>query len=188
MPAPVRILAFSGSARRESLNRKFLGFAVEAARLAGCEVTLDDLGGLAMPLYNGDLEDAEGIPQGAKKLAELVASHDGLLVASPEYNAKPTPLLMNAIDWCSRVEPVPFEGKVAAVISASPGPFGGVRSLALTQQLLSKLGCLVVPGQCYLAGAAKAFDAAGGLTQEHARRSVTALVSKLAWTASRLAP
>jgi NAD(P)H-dependent FMN reductase len=95
---------------------------------------------------------------------------------------------MNAIDWCSRVEPVPFVGKVAAVISASPGPLGGVRSLALTQQLLLKLGCLVVPGQCYLAGAAKAFDADGRLTQEHAQRSVRALVSKLAWTASRLAP
>jgi len=188
MSTPVRVLAFCGSARRASLNRKFLGFAVEAAREAGCEVTVADLGELAMPLYNGDLEDAEGIPPAAKTLADLVASHHGLLVASPEYNAKPTPLLMNAIDWCSRVEPVPFVGKVAAVISASPGPLGGVRSLALTQQLLLKLGCLVVPGQCYLAGAAKAFDAEGRLTQEHAQRSARALVAKLAWTASRLAP
>jgi NAD(P)H-dependent FMN reductase len=188
MSTPVRILAFSGSARRASLNRKFLGFAVDAAREAGCVVTVADLGELAMPLYNGDLEDAEGIPPGAKTLADLIASHAGLLVASPEYNAKPTPLLMNAIDWCSRVEPVPFEGKVAAVISASPGPLGGVRSLVLTQQLLLKLGCLVVPGQCYLPGAGKAFDEAGRLTQEHAQRSVRVLVSKLASTASRLAP
>jgi NAD(P)H-dependent FMN reductase len=186
MPIPTRILAFSGSARRESLNRRFLAVAVEEARQEGCEVTLVELGELALPIFNGDLEDEQGLPPGARKLAGLIASHSGLLVASPEYNAMPTPLLKNTLDWCSRVEPNPFEGRVAAVISASPGSLGGVRSLVLAQQLLTKLGCQVVPGQCFLPGAGKAFDPSGRLTSEHSLKSLKALVSKLAWTASRL--
>jgi NAD(P)H-dependent FMN reductase len=187
MANPVRILAFSGSARRESLNRKFLAVAVEAVREAGCDVTVADLNELALPLYHGDLEDAEGLPANAARLVELIGSHAGLLVASPEYNSMPTPLLKNTIDWCTRAEPNPFEGKVAAVISASPGPLGGVRSLQLAQQLLLKLGCHVVPGQCFLPQAAKAFDAEGRLTNARAHESVKALAARLADTARRLA-
>jgi NAD(P)H-dependent FMN reductase len=188
MPTPVRILAFAGSARRESLNRRFLAVAAEAARGAGCAVTLADLGELALPLFNGDLEDAGGIPPGALALSGQIASTHGLLIASPEYNSMLTPLLKNALDWCSRVEPNPFEGKVAAVVSASPGPLGGVRSLVQVQQLLAKLGCLVVPGQCILPSAGKAFDADGRLTNEHSQRSVQSLASRLASTAARMAP
>lgn len=187
MANPVRILAFSGSARRESLNRKFLAVAVQATRDAGCEVTVADLNELVLPLYHGDLEDAEGMPPNAARLVELIDSHGGLLIASPEYNSMPTPLLMNTLDWCSRAEPNPFEGKVAAVISASPGPFGGVRSLQLAQQLLLKLGCHVVPGQCFLPQANKAFDAQGRLANSRANESVKALAAKLADTARRLA-
>ena len=111
----------AGSARRESFNRRFLAVAVEEARSAGCEVAVADLGELALPLYNGDLEESGGMPPGALRLAGLVASHQALLVASPEYNSMPSPLLKNALDWCSRAEPNPFEGRVAAVMSASPG-------------------------------------------------------------------
>lgn len=187
MPGPVRILAFSGSARSDSLNRKFLATAVQAARDAGCEVTVADLGALNLPLYHGDLEDKDGMPAGASTLIGLVTSHQGLLVASPEYNSMITPLLKNTIDWCSRADENPFEGKVAAVISASPGPYGGVRSLAMAQQLLLKLGCLVVPGQCSLVHASKAFDASGKLLDERAQKAVQALVGKLFQTTSRLA-
>lgn len=187
MESPVRILAFSGSSRRGSLNGRFLAAAVREAREAGCEVTEVDLGALALPLYDGDLEDAAGVPEGATRLAALIAGHHGMLVASPEYNAMPSPLLKNALDWCSRVEPNPFEGRVAAVISASPGALGGVRSLALAQQLLTKLGCLVVPGQCILPGASKAFDREGRLQSEHALKSVRALVARLTHLSTRLA-
>jgi chromate reductase len=187
MSSPVRILAFSGSARRDSYNRKFLAAAVQAARDAGCEVTVADLGELNLPLYQGDLEDRDGIPAGAATLIGLVASHQGLLVASPEYNSMITPLLKNAFDWCSRADDNPFEGRVAAVLSASPGPLGAVRSLAMAQQLLLKLGCLVVPGQCYLAHAAKAFDASGKLLDERAQKSVQALGVKLFQITSKLA-
>jgi NAD(P)H-dependent FMN reductase len=174
-----RLLAFAGSARRESLNRKFLAVAVAAAREAGAEVTLLDLNDTVLPLYHGDVEDAEGLPANATKLIALIAEHDGLLIASPEYNGMLTPLLKNTLDWCIRGDGNPFEGKVAAVVSASPGPFGGIRSLALAQQLLLKLGCRVIPGQNALVDAGKAFDAAGQLTDGRAEKSVRALAAVL---------
>lgn len=179
MPTTLRILAFAGSARRESLNRKFLAVAVQAAREAGAEVTLLDLNDYVLPLYHGDLEDASGLPENATKLVALIAAHDALLIASPEYNSMFTPLLKNTIDWCTRADDDPFPGKIAAVISASPGPYGGVRSLVLAQQLLLKLGCHVVPGQAALTHAGKAFDAAGKLTDARAEKSVRGLVAAL---------
>jgi NAD(P)H-dependent FMN reductase len=185
MAAP-RILAFSASARRESLNRKFLAIAVAAARAAGGEVTLLDLNDYVLPLYHGDLEDANGLPENAAKLIALIAQHDALLIASPEYNSMITPLLKNTIDWCTRGDDVPFTGKVAAVISASPGGFGAVRSLVLAQQLLLKLGCHVVPGQCALPHADKAFDAAGKLLDARAEKSVRALMAALVATTQKI--
>lgn len=179
MATTLRILAFAGSARRESLNRKFLAVAVQAAREAGAEVTLVDLNDYALPLYHGDLEDASGLPENAAKLVALIAAHDALLIASPEYNSMFTPLLKNTIDWCTRADDDPFPGKRAAVISASPGAFGGVRSLVLVQQLLLKLGCHVIPGQTALPNAGKAFDAAGKLLDARAEKSVRGLVAAL---------
>lgn len=185
MPAALRILAFAGSARRESLNKKFLAVAVAAAREAGGEVTPLDLNDLPLPLYHGDLEAESGLPENAKKLVALVTQHDALLIASPEYNSMFTPLLKNTIDWCSLADENPFTGKVAAVISASPGAYGGIRSLQLAQQLLLKLGCHIVPGQCALPHASKAFDAAGRLTDPRAEKSVRELMKELVATAAR---
>ena len=184
MAKPVRILAFAGSARRESLNRKFLAVAILAAKEAGAEVTLADLNELTLPLYHGDLEEAGGLPENAVKLIALITAHTGLLIASPEYNSMITPLLKNTIDWCTRGDDNPFEGKVAAVISASPGILGGVRSLAMAQALLLKLGCIVVPGQCFLPTAGKAFDASGQLVEPRAQKSVKVLMEKLVRTSA----
>jgi NAD(P)H-dependent FMN reductase len=181
-----RILAFAASARRESFNRKFLAHAVDAVRAAGGEVTLLDLNDFALPVYHGDLEDAEGLPANAVRLIGLVAGHDGLLVASPEYNSMFTPLLKNTVDWCSRADENPFEGRVAAVLSASPGAFGGVRSLQMAQQLFLKLGCHVVPGQCVLPHADKAFDPQGRLAEPRTLGTVKALAARLVLTAARL--
>lgn len=186
MPNSPRILAFSGSARRESLNKKILAAAVAAARDAGGEVTLIDLNDYVLPLYNGDLEDAGGLPVNATKLIELIASHAGLLIASPEYNSMITPLLKNTLDWCTRGEDDPFPGKVAAIVSASPGPFGGVRSQKLAQQLLMHLGCHVVPLQAILPHADKAFDAAGTLTDARAQKAVQKLAAALVETTRKL--
>lgn len=185
MPTP-RILAFSGSARRESLNKKLLAAVVAAARAAGAEVTVVDFKELPIPLYDGDLEDAEGIPPNAQKLIELITQHQGLLIASPEYNSQITPLLKNAIDWCTRADANPLPGKVAAVVSASPGAFGGIRSMTLARQLLTHLGCLVVPVQCILPGADKAFDEQGKLKEERHRKSVDAIARELVRVTTKL--
>ncbi len=187
MPATPRILAFSGSARLGSLNRKFLSVGVRAVREAGGEVTLIDLNDYVLPLYHGDLEEAAGLPANAAKLIGLIAGHSALLIASPEYNSMITPLLKNTLDWCTRGDTDPFGGKVAAVISASPGALGGIRSLQLAQQLLLKLGCHIVPGQVMLPHADKAFDANGELVEPRSLKAVQALAVALVRTATRLA-
>src|SRR5258708_27441800 len=177
MPTPPRILAFSGSARRGSYNRKLLAVVVEATRAAGGDVTLLDLNEFSLPLYHGDLEDAEGMPANATKLVDLITSHHGLLVASPEYNSQMTPLLKNTIDWTTRGDENPYTGKVAAVVSASPGMFGGVRSMTLARQLLTHLGCHVVPVQCILPQADKAFDPERRLSSTRSQESARAVAA-----------
>jgi NAD(P)H-dependent FMN reductase len=181
-----RILAFSGSARRASLNRKLLNVVVAAARESGGEVTVIDLNEYPLPLYHGDLEEAEGLPANAAKLIELIATHPGLLIASPEYNSMFTPLLKNTIDWCTRGDENPFTGRVAAVVSASPGMLGGVRSMTLVRQLLTHLGCHVIPAQCIVPHADKAFDPAGALISPRTQESARAVARALVETARKL--
>ncbi len=187
MPISPRILAFSGSARRESLNRKLLNAVVEATRAAGGEVTLVDLNEYVLPLYHGDLEDEKGLPENATKLITLITQHHGLLIASPEYNSQMTPLLKNTIDWCTRGDDNPFPGKVAAVVSASPSAFGAIRSMTLARQLLTHLGCLVVATQCVLPKADAAFDAEGKLKDERAQKAANGVAAELVRVAGRLA-
>lgn len=179
MAQPARLLAFSGSARIASLNRKLLAIAVQTTRETGAEVTLIDLNEYALPLYHGDLEDTAGLPKAAQSLIDLILQHDGLLIASPEYNSMITPLLKNTLDWCTRGDDNPFIGKTAGVLSASPGMLGGVRSLQMAQQLLLKLGCHVVPLQTMLPHADKAFDASGQLTDPRSMKSVRSLCTAL---------
>jgi len=184
-PSP-RILAFAGSARRASFNRKLLALAVAEAQSAGAHVTVLDLNEFALPLYNADLEDESGMPDAAQRLVKLIAEHDALLVASPEYNSQLTPLMKNTIDWCSRADENPFTGKIAAVISASPGPYGGLRSAAMTHQLLNKLGAFVIPATCNLAKAGEAFDEAGKLKAEHSLQLIRAVAIELVTTIRKL--
>lgn len=174
-----RILAFAGSARKDSLNRKLLAVTVRAVESAGVAVTTVNLNDYALPLFDGDLEDAQGMPENARRLLELMHTHAGLLIASPEYNSQLTPLLKNTIDWLSRADDDPFEGRVAAVVAASPGALGGARALQHARQLLLNLGCHVVPAQCILPKAHEAFDAEGNLQDARARKSVAALVGQL---------
>ncbi|HUR59160.1 MAG TPA: NAD(P)H-dependent oxidoreductase [Opitutaceae bacterium] len=178
MPAP-HILAFAGSARRESLNKKLLANVVEFTRAAGAEVTVVDFKDLPIPLYEGDLEDAEGMPPNAQKLIDLITQHQGLLISTPEYNSQMPPVLKNAIDWCTRADDNPLKGKVAAVVSASPGAFGAIRSMTLLRALLVHLGCHVVPAQCILPAADKAFDEQGKLKEERTRKAAQGVANEL---------
>jgi len=153
------LLAFSGSARINSLNALLLQHAAEMAREQGAVVEIIDLRALNLPLYDGDYEEANGIPDGARTLKEAMREADGFLIASPEYNSFPTPLLLNAIDWASRAEspeeaPLSaFKGKSAGLISASPGPLGGLRSLTALRSKLQNIGVTVVPALCAVGAA-----------------------------------
>jgi chromate reductase len=119
------ILVFAGSLRKGSYNKMLARVAASAAERAGAKVTLIDLADFPMPLYDGDVEAASGIPEHAMRLKELLKAHDGLLLACPEYNSSISGVLKNAIDWASR----PYgqnslSRKPSGVIGASPGPIG----------------------------------------------------------------
>jgi NAD(P)H-dependent FMN reductase len=185
-----RILAFAGSARTASLNKKLVHAAAAGARRAGAEVTLIDLRDYPMPIYDGDLEAGGQAPENALALRRLMLEHQGLLIASPEYNGSFAPLLKNAIDWTSR--PIdggdalaPYRDKVVALMSASPGAFGGLRGLAHVRSVLSNIGAIVLPGQLAVGKAHEAFQADGSLSDPGQRQAVEALGSTLATTLAR---
>lgn len=163
-----KILAFSGSTRRDSCNRKLLNAAVAATRAAGGEVTVIDLDDFPLPIYNGDLETREGVPDAAQRLKTLFKQHQALLIASPEYNSSISPVLKNTIDWISREWQgesglVPYQGKTALILGASPGNLGGMRMLPHLRQILTALGVVVTPKQVSVPSADQAFDADGSL-------------------------
>ena len=180
-----RIVAFAGSARKDSLNLKLVKVAAEGARAAGANVTVLDMRDFPMPLFNQDLEQAEGPPENASKLKEIMSAHGGLLIASPEYNSSITPLLKNTIDWVSRAGErkkalAAYEGKVAAVMSASPGRLGGLRGLVHLRSILSNIGVLVIPDQVSVGQAQTAFDEDGDLVDEGRRASIQGLGQSVA--------
>lgn len=164
-----KILAFSGSLREGSFNQKLVTIAAEGAEEAGAEVTLITLRDYRMPVFDEDLETAEGKPEAAKRLKALFLSHDALLIASPEYNSMITGALKNAIDWVSRPdteEEAPLSalaGKTAAIISASPGGYGGARSLGFLREFLGNIKITVLDNQFSLPKAHEAFAEDGSL-------------------------
>lgn len=174
----VKILAFCGSSRKESLNQKLLDIAAQGATDAGAQVTPISLRDLRLPIYDGDWEAEHGVPEAAQGVKALLAEHHALLIASPEHNGGYTALLKNTLDWASRPtsgDPsglAAFEGKVAALLSASPGLLGGVRSQIALQAVLNKIGVLVIPKSFALGAAHKAFDGEGRLTDAQGGKSV----------------
>ena len=174
----VKILAFCGSSRRDSVNRKLLEIAASGARNDGAEVTFITLADYPLPIYDAELESAHGVPERARALQEMFAGHDALLVASPEHNGGYTALLKNMLDWVSRPTATGspgqtlFAGKVAAVVSASPGPMGGIRAMLGMRGVLEKLGAILIPQGFSLGLAHQAFTEGGGLTDEKADAEV----------------
>lgn len=180
-----KILAFAGSSRKDSFNKKILKIASSAAALAGAEVTVIDLKDYPLPLFDQDLEASEGAPANALKLKKLFKEHAGLLIASPEYNSSVTPLLKNTIDWISRQssdeKPLEcFAGKTAAILSASPGGLGGLRGLVHLRAILGNIQVLVIPEQTAVSQAFQAFDENGKLKDIKVQSSVENIGSSLA--------
>ena len=192
MPSSVKILAFSGSTRRNSFNRLLIQIGAAGARDAGIEVTLLDLAEFPMPLYEGDLEADGGLPENALRLRQIFDDHDGLLISAPEYNSSITPLLKNTIDWISRPtaeEPSLkyLSGKVAGLLAASPGRLGGLRGLAHVRQILGNIGITVIPDQLAIGAAGDAFDEAGQLKDDALQSAARGIGEKLAKVVIRLA-
>lgn len=186
-----KILAFAGSARKGSFNKMLVNAAAEGARAAGAEVTVIDLRDYEMPIYDGDLESAQGLPANAKKLKALFLQHQGLLLACPEYNSSITPLLKNVIDWVSRKEgdeaPLAcYRGKTAALVSASVGALGGLRGLVTVRSILGNIGVTVLPDQKTVRQAGEAFGADGKLKDEKERQAAEQIGARLADVVAKL--
>lgn len=187
----VKILGFAGSAREGSFNKAIVRVALQGAAAAGAETSFVDLRDHPLPLYDGDLETAKGLPESAVTLGELFRNSDGFLIASPEYNGFLSPLLKNTLDWLSRsAEASPdlsaYQGKTAAIMAASPGPLGGLRGLRSVRELLTNLGMTVVTNQITVRGAWKAFDESGKLVEADQASRIEALGAELADTTARL--
>lgn len=180
-----KILAFAGSARQQSYNHQLLQVAAEAAENAGAKVSLINFRDYSLPIFDEDLEAEQGTPENARRLQQLFIDHDGLLIASPEYNSSITPLLKNVIDWVSR--PIPdqpplaaYQGKLAALLAASPGALGGLRGLVHVRAILGNIGVTVLPQQFALSKANTAFDSDGRLIDEKQQRTVEQIGQSLA--------
>ena len=191
MTTSAKILAFAGSARKDSWNKKLIRIAAAGAQSAGAEVTLLDLGDYPMPLYDGDIEAGDGLPDNAIELRALFGAHDGLLIAAPEYNSSITPLLKNVIDWVSRPaadEPALkyFTAKTAGLVATSPGALGGLRGLVHVRQILSNINVLVIPQQVAVPAAGSAFDEAGSLSDPARQTAVEGVGAALAQMTARI--
>lgn len=186
-----KILVFAGSIRTGALSGKLAAHVARELALMNAESTLISLADYEMPLYNGDLEKDQGVPENAKKLKGMMLAHQGIYIASPEYNASMPPLLKNTIDWVSRPkEPAgnPYKQCVFALGATSDGRFGGYRGLYhLRQTLELGLSALVIPEQLAIAQAGSAFDERGALKDETNQKLLKAQLEKLVASAGTLA-
>jgi chromate reductase, NAD(P)H dehydrogenase (quinone) len=150
LSAQVKVLAFAGSTRADSYNKKLLREAAEIGRKMGAQVTVIDLKDYPMPLYDADDEISKGMPESAKRLRAQMIESDAILIASPEYNSSIPAVLKNTLDWASRSEKGGsargdiFKGKKTAIISASPGKGGGKRALVHLRAIIEDIGGKVI--------------------------------------------
>ncbi len=187
-----RVLVMAASLRRGSLNRRLAAAMAAALAEAGADVDHLDMADFRVPVYDGDLEDAEGVPQAARDLGDRMRAAAGFVIVSPEYNGGTPGPLKNLIDWISR--PVgevsgssAFRDKLVMLLSASPGAIGGLRGLAHTRATFSHLGSVVLPNQYALGNADRAFDSSGRLIDESARKRVQSLAARWVAAAGRWA-
>jgi NAD(P)H-dependent FMN reductase len=190
----MRLLFFAGSTREGSYNKKLARLGHHIAEANGIEAVFVDLKDYPMPIYNGDLEAADGPPERARAFKALLGEYEGVFIASPEYNASVTPLLKNTLDWVTRVRAKGesglevFQSRVFAIGGASPGNYGGMRSLLQLRQILAVgTGALVIPQQIAVPRAANAFEEDGSLKEESQQKLCTKVVEALAIAAKKFA-
>ena len=180
-----KILAFAGSLREHSYSKRVVKTAIKGAETAGADVTYIDLRDYPMPIYNEDDHKKDGFSPNALEFQKLLAAHDGLLIASPEYNGSLSGALKNAIDWASRQSDEyktgeVFKGKIAAIMTESPGAFGGIRCLGHLRGVLSILLVNVLPSEIAVGSVGKMFDGDGvAMTDEKMKKVLEDLGASL---------
>lgn len=180
-----KILVFAGSIRTGAYSGRTADAATRELALQGAEVTRISLADYPLPIMDQDLEREKGVPENAYRFARMIAAHDGMLIASPEYNASIPPLLKNTLDWVSRIRRdngrafKPFEGKVAGLCSSSEGNFAGARGLYHLRAVLMACGVEVITPQCAIGRAHEAFDEEGELREERVRMAMQTVVGTL---------
>ncbi|MCO7224212.1 NADPH-dependent FMN reductase [Pleionea sp. CnH1-48] len=187
----VKILAFSGSLRKDSYNKKLAKIVAAGAEKAGAEVTYIDLKDYPLPLFNEDDEAANGIHENALKLKALMNEADGFIITSPEYNGSYSGALKNIVDWASRQADgegmlQSFKGKYAAIFSTSPGAFGGLRGLAPLRLLLSGIGTTILSDQVAIPKAGDAFNEDGTLVSEKRLATLERIAGQLVDTCQKM--
>ncbi len=177
----IRIVGISGSLRKDSLNTALLG-AIAAAAPAGTTVDVATLRGI--PLYDADLELAEGIPPSVAALKEQIVAADGLLLVTPEYNNSMPGVFKNAVDWLSRPPkdiPRIFRNRPVAVVGASPSGFGTLLAQTAWLPVLRALGTRPWFGpKLTVSRAQSVFDSQGNLVDEQAREQIVAFIAGFA--------
>ena len=181
--AETKVLAFAGSTREGSFNKKLVIEAANMARQMGANVTVINLKDYAMPFYDGDLETKEGMPTKAKQLRRLMMQSQVILIASPEYNGSLSAALKNVIDWASRGEEGgssrdAFKDRTFVIISASPSLGGGVRGLVHLRTILENIGGTVLPQQIVVPNAYQAFDEQGQLKDPKLKQELKQLIQQ----------
>ncbi len=162
------VLLFSGSTRKDSVNKKLILAAADVAKKEKANVTVIDLKNYPMPLYDGDVESEKGLPQNAEKLRKLMIESQVIVISTPEYNASVSGVLKNAIDWASRAPGAKFskeafEGKTFVLLSASPSSAGGVKAKGHLSEIIQVLGGKVYPDSFSLPKGHDAFNQDGKL-------------------------
>ncbi|NOD94184.1 NADPH-dependent FMN reductase [Ruegeria sp. HKCCD4884] len=170
-----KLLGLSGSLRQDATNRKLLR---EAARLFDSANFVE--ADLNLPLYDGDLEEGEGIPAAVKSLADQIAQSDAVIISTPEYNKGPSGVLKNALDWVSRTQGNPWADKPVAVMSAAAGRAGGERAQMILRSFMVPFQPRILQGpEIHLADSSNAFDEHGKLASDRYEKSLLKLMQKL---------
>jgi NAD(P)H-dependent FMN reductase len=187
-----RILVFAGSVRTGAFSGRTADVAQKELAVQGAEVTRISLGDYPLPIMDEDLEKEKGVPENAAKLGRLIAAHDGLLIATPEYNGSIPPLLKNTIDWVSRLRRDggrsfrPLYGKPAALCSSSDSKFAGIRCINHLRAVLVRCQMEVITPECSVSNAAEAFAEDGQFRDERLHQSMERLCRTLIETSRML--
>jgi NAD(P)H-dependent FMN reductase len=185
MPIP-KVLVIPGSLRAQSYNARLAALASKELTLADADVTRISLVDYPLPIYDADLAEKSGPPRNAVRLKQLMSAHEGVFIASPEYNASITPLLKNTLDWISVVreggeaELAAYQNRVFALGGVSPRRSGALQSLLALRQVLA-VGCRaqVIAEQVSVPNAEQAFDDMDQLRDARVAGELKLVVRKL---------